>query len=189
MGAQADAIKSAFETARIAAEVTEHPGGQMSVKFGIAGRDCQTDFTSFGPEKESGDADLMAVTRLRDPLTAFGRPMDWIVVDGWAPGLTNAARSGKAREIIPAIINAAGYYIVGRWPDDKEGFVVQSASESENGVAFWSNEDGWTGLDDATVFTSSERRGFNLPMALKNDSIWRPLSEAQEISNALASRI
>lgn len=44
------------------------------------------------------------------------------------------------------------------------GFVI-AAGDLEDGLLFWSNEDGFVDLDQATVFSEAEMRDFNLPIA------------------------
>lgn len=57
--------------------------------------------------------------------------------------------------------------------------VVFSQEEFErDGTGFWSNEEGWTELDLATVFRERKRQGVQLPMP--SDACWLPYAEAQE---------
>ena len=46
--------------------------------------------------------------------------------------------------------------------------IIYSASEQ----GYWSNEDGWTYRDDATVFTMKEATMFSLPQSAENDAQW-----------------
>jgi hypothetical protein len=77
-----------------------------------------------------------------------------MVVDRWERGdLAEAARACDA-----AIAEAE------RCPADQPSggrFVIHSAEED----AYWSNEVGWTGPEEATVFTAAERGRLRLPIA------------------------
>ena len=42
-------------------------------------------------------------------------------------------------------------------------YVISGYVDSEDGTLYWSNEDGWVFLSDATVFTKAERETLNLP--------------------------
>lgn len=43
-------------------------------------------------------------------------------------------------------------------------------SESESG--YWNNDVGWTGLDEANVFTRVEKSRMALPMSTASDACW-----------------
>ena len=43
-------------------------------------------------------------------------------------------------------------------------WVIICIDEGSDGELFWNNNQGWTSLDDANVFTNNERQQFNLPM-------------------------
>jgi len=42
--------------------------------------------------------------------------------------------------------------------------IAAQFKDDDGGPLFWSNEHGWTSLSDATVFTMTERKAFNLPI-------------------------
>lgn len=64
----------------------------------------------------------------------------------------------------------------------EECFVIHSASEEEasDGFGYWSNEEGWVGIQSATKFTEVEMKNFDLPMATENDASWVCLSDIRE---------
>lgn len=62
-----------------------------------------------------------------------------------------------------------------------DGLVIFSASEAEasgDGAGFWSNLDGWTGLDAATWFSDAEAAALSVPMSSGNDAAFVTASEA-----------
>lgn len=78
----------------------------------------------------------------------------------------------------------AGLSIVraGMAPLDWESFadtslVIYSPAE-DDGLGFWSNDDGWTMLDNATLFTQAEREKLNLPFCPGGDACWITLAQA-----------
>lgn len=60
-------------------------------------------------------------------------------------------------------------------------YVIRSVSEGE---AFWSNTDGWGGLNGATRFSTRERMEFRLPASSGCDSEWMLLDEAQALQGS-----
>lgn len=71
----------------------------------------------------------------------------------------------------------------GELPEESAGpLVIFSQHEhdaSEDGAGFWSNSDGWTRLDSATLF--SER--ITLPVPLADDASWITLAEAKSAAS------
>lgn len=61
-------------------------------------------------------------------------------------------------------------------------YVIYSPNESacSDGAGFWSNRDSWTELDEATVFSDSERQSLNLPISTGQDAKWVLLGEARQ---------
>lgn len=55
-----------------------------------------------------------------------------------------------------------------------EPYVIASADNE--GDCYWSNEDGWTSLEGATVFAYSEIQDLNLPLASPVAATWVPLN-------------
>lgn len=54
---------------------------------------------------------------------------------------------------------------------------------SEDGAGFWNNEDGWTTIEGASVFTASEKQTFRLPVSTSSeikDPEWMNQSAAIE---------
>lgn len=51
-------------------------------------------------------------------------------------------------------------------------FSAHQATQSGDGAGFWSNSEGWTGLESATLFTPEESRTFGLPMGASRDAAW-----------------
>lgn len=68
-------------------------------------------------------------------------------------------------------------------------FVVYSPNESALGAGFWSNEDGWVDLPQATRFTKEETERLNLPMATGQDARLVLWEEANEIYDAEIHRV
>lgn len=66
----------------------------------------------------------------------------------------------------------------GDWIDEMirsvKRFMIYSPNEAQmgQGGGYWSNDDGWTDLDNATIFQWSERKGFGLPASLGSDADW-----------------
>jgi hypothetical protein len=56
------------------------------------------------------------------------------------------------------------------------GFVIWSESEG----AFWSNETGWSSLDEADVFTVVEKSAMALPLSSGSDASWMKAADAEE---------
>lgn len=54
-----------------------------------------------------------------------------------------------------------------------EPYVI--VSSDEGGDCFWSNEYGWTALEEATRFAYAELKSLNLPLASPVDAEWVPL--------------
>lgn len=52
-------------------------------------------------------------------------------------------------------------------------YCIYSANEAatNSGAGFWSNYDGWTDLENASVFTESEKTRLNLPGSVGDDAI------------------
>ena len=48
---------------------------------------------------------------------------------------------------------------------DKFMWIIVCTDEGSDGELFWSNDQGWTSIEDADVFTGDERERLNLPMA------------------------
>ena len=44
------------------------------------------------------------------------------------------------------------------------GWIIICTDEGSDGELFWSNDQGWVSIEDATVFTGIEADTFNLPM-------------------------
>lgn len=88
----------------------------------------------------------------------------------------------------------AGLSIVraGMAPLDWESFadtslVIYSEKAAEdNGCGFWSNDDGWTLVDNATLFTAAERQKLSLPTCPGNDACWITLAQALALQEAHA---
>ena len=64
-------------------------------------------------------------------------------------------------------------------------YVIYSANEAQmlDGSGFWSNEAGWTGLEDATLFTEEERAEFALPESTGGDAVWQLHDFLQQIES------
>lgn len=61
------------------------------------------------------------------------------------------------------------------------GYVIYSPNESASsgdGAGFWSNDLGWTTLDQATRFSEQEKQAFCLPMSTGADAAWADCDEA-----------
>lgn len=56
----------------------------------------------------------------------------------------------------------------------------------EDGYGFWSNEFGWTVLDEATLFTQQESAEVNLPLCPSNDARWLTVAAAQKLFDSVA---
>jgi len=70
-------------------------------------------------------------------------------------------------------------------------FVIYSPNEAAvgDGAGFWSNEDGWVDLEQATRFEKSEIDNLNLPHATGMDAVWMPLNEVEQaVSRATAEK-
>ena len=67
---------------------------------------------------------------------------------------------------------------------NKTEYVVRSVGEGigEDHGAFWSNEDGWVGLADATRFSLAERIYFHLPHTAGGDAEWMSDKEAHIVA-------
>jgi hypothetical protein len=61
-------------------------------------------------------------------------------------------------------------------------YVIYSPNESaiNDGAGFWSNQNGWTELDEATKFLHSEKQTLNLPISTGQDAKWVLYDEARE---------
>lgn len=62
-----------------------------------------------------------------------------------------------------------------------ESFVIYSANESalsDDGAGFWSQEYGWTTLEQAFLFSESEASELGLPLSTGNDAKWVRYVEA-----------
>lgn len=69
-------------------------------------------------------------------------------------------------------------------------YVIHSLSEGDATPdcklgAFWSNEDGWGGLETATLFSTLERMDRFLPISAGSDSEWMLLEEARDQNRKL----
>lgn len=85
--------------------------------------------------------------------------------DAWSLG---SDRLDRALAEARSIVEAAG-------PE----YVIFSAEEFErdgDGAGFWSNDEGWTVLEEATVFLDQERYSTDLPHPI--DARWMSLAEA-----------
>lgn len=58
-------------------------------------------------------------------------------------------------------------------------FSAHQATQSGDGAGFWSNSEGWSGLEGATLFTLEESRTFGLPLGAARDATWLPGADAQ----------
>ena len=67
-------------------------------------------------------------------------------------------------------------------------YVIYSANEAQmlDGSGFWSNEAGWTGLEDATLFTEEERAESALPESTGGDAVWQLHEENRTLSLTLS---
>lgn len=66
-------------------------------------------------------------------------------------------------------------------------YVIRSLSEAQEDLdgsagAFWSNEDGWAGLESATRFSTAERMSSCLPVSAGGDSEWMLIEEALDLT-------
>jgi len=66
-------------------------------------------------------------------------------------------------------------------------FSAHQATQSGDGAGFWSNSEGWTGLESATLFTLEESRTFGLPFGAARDATW--LAGADAARTALEALI
>ena len=72
--------------------------------------------------------------------------------------------------------------------DLNSSYYIFSQSESDADMnmgmegGFWSNDDGWTGIDDATLFSAQEAREFKLPVSAENDAEFIDESKADGIA-------
>lgn len=55
-------------------------------------------------------------------------------------------------------------------------YSANTASASGNGAGYWSNDDGWTTLEGATLFADEEK--VNLPITIGSDASWELVSQA-----------
>jgi len=76
---------------------------------------------------------------------------------------------------------------------DAEQWVIFAASERDDFASgealdsgYWDNEDGWSALERATVFTRDERESFSLPMSAGNDAQWVRLGQAGDVGRQAA---
>lgn len=102
-------------------EVVVHQLGpsHFHIRFKVEGRDFGCAATAIGagvfaPE----DTTFMATTWVHDPLFAFGRQMDWKLIDGFDSGHNpgGEVRAGKPAELADMIRQAATDYAEARWP-------------------------------------------------------------------------
>lgn len=64
---------------------------------------------------------------------------------------------------------------------DLGSYVIYSPNESacsSDGAGFWSNDFGWTTLDQATRFSEQEKQVFDLPMSTGADAAWADWDKA-----------
>lgn len=66
-------------------------------------------------------------------------------------------------------------------------FSAHQATQSGDGAGFWSNSEGWTELESATLFTPAESRTFGLPLGASSDAAW--LAGADAARTVLAALI
>lgn len=66
-------------------------------------------------------------------------------------------------------------------------FSEHLATQSGDGAGFWSNSEGWTGLESATLFSPEESRTFGLPLGASSDAAW--LAGADAARTCLAALI
>lgn len=73
----------------------------------------------------------------------------------------------------------------------KVRYVIRSKSEDTDAVegAFWSNEEGWTSLDGASLFNTHERMSHALPQSSGGDSEWMLLDEAEDLVHGQPKRV
>lgn len=65
-----------------------------------------------------------------------------------------------------------------------DSHVIYSPNESalsDDGAGFWSNKDGWTVIECATVFTGDEKKSLNLPMSTGQDAGWMLEAKAHHL--------
>lgn len=63
--------------------------------------------------------------------------------------------------------------------------VIFSEQEAmRSGAGFWSNDQGWTGVESATLFTHEESQRFGLPLAALPDVTWLAGADAERASLA-----
>ena len=78
-------------------------------------------------------------------------------------------------------------------PTPNIDYVVYSEGEAKanDGAGYWSNSNGWAGLDEAECFTTAEIKQLhlNLPVSAHNDAQWLPVTEAHEMQDAPATEI
>ena len=80
----------------------------------------------------------------------------------------------------------AGLSIVraGMAPLDWESFadtslvICSDKAAEDDGHGFWSNDDGWTVVENATLFTEAEREKLSLPNSPCEDARWITLAQA-----------
>jgi hypothetical protein len=73
----------------------------------------------------------------------------------------------------------------GEWIDEiiqsAKRFIIHAPGEAEAGQGgYWSNAHGWSSLDQATIFTWSERKTFGLPASVGDDADWIEIGDTPE---------
>lgn len=63
-------------------------------------------------------------------------------------------------------------------------FCQDEYDQDDEGIGFWSNDDGWTSLDDATFYRDRARADVALPIMSGSEVRWMLLSEAEALVNA-----
>jgi hypothetical protein len=87
----------------------------------------------------------------------------------------------------PAGVDAGSYYIDAdvKRADEPRYVILSDFEDAEDGVLYWSNEDGWGSRSTATVFTEAERDDVRMPleaagwMRVNND--WARLHNDEEM--------
>jgi len=119
MGALVDVLREGFSAHVDEVVVRQLGPSHFHIRFKVEGREFGCAATAIGagvfaPE----DTSFIATTWAHDPLLAFGRRMDWRIVDGFDQDHNPSGdlRAGKPGELAPAVREEAERYIDSRWP-------------------------------------------------------------------------
>ena len=114
-----DTLKEGFGDHVDEVAVQQLGPSHFHIRFKVDGREFGCAATAIGvgffaPE----DTTFMATTWVRDPLFAFGRQMDWKLIDGFDSGHNpcGEVRAGKPAELAAMVRQAAADYAEARWP-------------------------------------------------------------------------